>query len=257
MSHRKYDTNIYPNIFPALNIAKMQVVTDSAGPGRRFVIWLQGCLRNCAGCINTSFLPIKTVNIVHVVPLFTKIRELSLAGSFQKIEGITLTGGEPLLQAEALLPLLRQVKETGISVVCYTGYDYDLFKSEIQKKHESPGEAKNILCPENDSHKKIIQYHKCSLKILSEFFQHIDLLIDGEFRNDLPRGGIYCASANQKLRFLTGRYSAESIRNPSESTFTIDGEGIEFTGILSLDIAEKMKKRLRELGVVMGEDDCE
>lgn len=340
MTDRNYDTNIYPEIFPALNIAKMQVVTDSAGPGRRFVLWFQGCQRTCPGCINAPFLPLKTAQIISVDSLFAQIMELCQTESSEKIEGITLTGGEPLLQAEALLPLLAKMRETGLSVVCYTGYDYDELKKEMEPVTEPAtepiaepvapafrsaddsaseqqlnvssagipacerqtvseptaepaaepvaptfrsagnahdGEFGEINCvnPLNSnsafrsaipaipamsagsaknpaSKKTTVSQHKHN-QILHEFFQYIDLLIDGEFRKDLPRGGTYCASANQKLRFLTNRYSPNDIKNRPESTFTIGEGGMEFTGILSPDIAERMKKRLRELGVVTGD----
>jgi len=33
-----------------------------------------------------------------------------------------LSGGEPVLQAEALLPLLVGVRDSGLTTVCYTGY---------------------------------------------------------------------------------------------------------------------------------------
>lgn len=259
MNSKTINTNIYPHIFPHLNVAKMQVVTNSAGPGRCFVIWLQGCQRNCPGCINTPFLSLETAEIISLDSLFARILGLWQTKSPEKIEGITLTGGEPLLQAEALLPLLARVKESGLSVICYTGYDYD----KLQKEMESPenitelpvaqtfrsaGNSADDSSPEKQNTSK-----KKPLQIFRQFFQYVDLLIDGEFRKDLPRGGTYCASANQKLRFITDRYSPEEIKNRPESTFTIGEGGMEFTGILSPDIAEKMKKRLRELGVVTGD----
>ncbi len=262
MNNQTINTNIYPEIFPSLNIAKMQVVNNSAGPGRRFVIWLQGCQRNCPGCINASFLPLKTADIVSVDFLFAQIMELWQAELPDKIEGITLTGGEPLLQAEALLPLLIKVKNSGLSVVCYTGYDYD----ELQRDMESPEDISSEPATEpvtepvaqtfRSADVSAIERQNISknkpLQILRQFFRHIDLLIDGEFRRDLPRGGIYCASANQKLRFLTNRYSPDEMKNRPESTFTIGEGGMEFTGILSPDIADRMKRRLRELGVITG-----
>jgi len=259
MNSKTINTNIYPEIFPSLNIAKMQVVANSAGPGCRFVIWLQGCQRTCSGCINTPFLPLKTAEIIPVDSILTIILQLWQADSPEKIEGITLTGGEPLLQAAALFPLLAKVKESGLSVICYTGFDYD----ELQREMESPEDitsqpvtepvAQTFRSADDSSSQKQNPSQNKPLRILRQFFQHIDLLIDGEFRKDLPRGGTYCASANQKLRFLTNRYSPDEIKNHPESTFTIGEGGMEFTGILSPDIAEKMKMRLRQLGVVTGD----
>ena len=228
-----FTTNQYPDIFPALNIAKMQVVTDSTGPGRRFTIWLQGCHRRCPGCINSDFLPFTIEKVIDVNTLFSEILKLSKEDENRKIEGITLTGGEPLLQAKALLQLLKMTREAGLSVLCYTGYDYDELRKELAD------------IPEKD--KDNVQWENKT--ILKEFFQYIDILIDGEYRQELSKGETYCASGNQKVRFLTNRYSKNDVINRSESSFTIGEGGMEFTGILSPETAEKMKKRLRELGV--------
>ena len=47
---------------------------------------------------------------------------------FQKnplLQGITLSGGDPILQAEELVELVKKVKNVGKNVVVYTGYTYE------------------------------------------------------------------------------------------------------------------------------------
>lgn len=38
---------------------------------------------------------------------------------------VTLTGGDPLFQAEAILPLARELRRKGYGIWCYTGYRYE------------------------------------------------------------------------------------------------------------------------------------
>lgn len=42
-----------------LNISHIVEATEAEGPGLRFVIWVQGCLKRCKGCCNGELLKIK------------------------------------------------------------------------------------------------------------------------------------------------------------------------------------------------------
>lgn len=211
-----FNTNIYPDIHPHLNVAQIQVVKNSVGPGKRFCIWLQGCQKRCPGCINQDFLAIKPALVTPVESLIIKINETKKEG----IEGITLTGGEPILQAEALLPLLKEIRTHGFSVVCYTGFEY--------------GELKKSKQP-----------------AIEQLLGLIDLLIDGPYLKDLPRGGPYCSGSNQKTRFLTNRYSPQDLIDRPETVITLGKDKVEFTGILGNDLMSKIRDKLKKHGVDM------
>ncbi|MEK5234264.1 pyruvate formate-lyase-activating protein [Paenibacillus sp. FSL L8-0470] len=84
------------------------------GPGIRFVVFMQGCLLRCQYCHNPDTWTIGKSQLVTVQELVEEIRGylpfLQFSGG-----GVTVSGGEPLLQADFLLTLFRALKrELGI-----------------------------------------------------------------------------------------------------------------------------------------------
>ena len=97
------------------------VIHDSIvdGEGLRTTVFTQGCTRGCAGCHNPQ---------THAVDGGREydIEEVARSVTRHEQAGITLSGGEPMLQAEACTALARYVhEELGQSVWCYTGYTYE------------------------------------------------------------------------------------------------------------------------------------
>jgi len=91
------------------------------GPGVRAVLWVQGCSLGCPGCFNPDTHAFVGGERVPVHELFQWLVALS-----SSIEGITISGGEPLQQRRALLAFLRRVRrETPLSVVLFTGYSWE------------------------------------------------------------------------------------------------------------------------------------
>lgn len=87
------------------------------GPGKRFVIWVQGCSLECPGCWNKEFWTTESGYELEISEL------ISIISSTNEIEGITILGGEPLEQPEATLILIQSVKRIGLTVMLYTGYE--------------------------------------------------------------------------------------------------------------------------------------
>lgn len=107
-----------------LNVAGWQARSLVNGPGARFVLWLQGCGLGCPGCWNPetwSFAPRRLMSVEHL---------LELLDAAPGVEGITLSGGEPLAQAAALLPFLQAVRARGLSVMIFTGHERSELRSE-------------------------------------------------------------------------------------------------------------------------------
>ncbi len=96
-------------------------VSDSIvdGPGLRFVVFTQGCPHNCPGCHNPA---------THSATGGETISVEALIGRFEKnplIEGLTLSGGEPFLQARDCAALAKAAHKMGWTVWVYTGYTYE------------------------------------------------------------------------------------------------------------------------------------
>ncbi|MBQ8326312.1 MAG: pyruvate formate lyase-activating protein [Lachnospiraceae bacterium] len=81
------------------------------GPGVRFVIFVQGCPMRCAYCHNPDTWPMTGGKLMEVSEL---IAEYKRNESFYHGGGITVTGGEPLMQVDFLIELFTEAKKEGI-----------------------------------------------------------------------------------------------------------------------------------------------
>lgn len=133
------------------------------GPGLRFVVFTQGCLIGCYKCHNENTWPLDGGRLVEVDDVVKMWRKNPL------IEGVTFSGGDPLLQPDKILYLIRKAKETGLNTCVYSGVYYeDLLKSEDN----------NII----------------------QILEEADILIDGPFEYDKLNLNLpYRGSENQRV----------------------------------------------------------
>ncbi|RMD75688.1 MAG: radical SAM protein [Lentisphaerae bacterium] len=165
------------------------------GPGRRAVVWFQGCSRDCAGCCNPQFQAHdrgKRVTVAEVAEQIVRLRQ---------IEGVTYSGGEPLEQLSALVSLMRITAEAGLSQMVYTGYTY----GEITAKARTQ-------------------------PLFAELLRRVDLMLCGPFRPELRQSLHYAPSSNQELIAVSEQYRAWVLHTASTCTarhevrLTEDGE---------------------------------
>ncbi|GAF02642.1 pyruvate formate-lyase-activating protein [Saccharicrinis fermentans] len=97
---------------PHLNIHSIESFGTHDGPGIRMVIFLQGCNLKCLYCHNPDTIPIKG-GTEHELETLVKRAE-NMKSYFGKNGGVTVSGGEPLLQSKALIPFFKILKEKGI-----------------------------------------------------------------------------------------------------------------------------------------------
>ncbi|MDL2273288.1 anaerobic ribonucleoside-triphosphate reductase activating protein [Oscillospiraceae bacterium OttesenSCG-928-G22] len=116
------------------------------GPGLRFTLFLQGCPHQCPGCHNPKSHAVSGGTEMATGDLLDEIRKNPL------LDGVTLSGGEPFLQAEALLPFARGVAEHGLNIWIYSGYT---FEELLELSTERPA--------------------------VSELLRHTDALVDGRY----------------------------------------------------------------------------
>ena len=83
------------------------------GPGIRFVVFLQGCNLRCSVCHNPDSWNINEGTEYTPEQIVWKV--IRYKDYFKKVGGITLSGGEPLLQSEFCLKIFRLCKEQGIN----------------------------------------------------------------------------------------------------------------------------------------------
>lgn len=89
------------------------------GPGIRFTIFVQGCPHHCEGCHNPKTHDFSGGKSTDSAELIKEIKRNPL------LAGVTLSGGEPFCQAEALCSLAEEVKAMKKNVVAYSGYTFE------------------------------------------------------------------------------------------------------------------------------------
>lgn len=82
------------------------------GPGIRFVLFLQGCHLQCKYCHNRDTWDINGGNYKSLDDIYNKI--IRYKNYIYPNGGVTVTGGEPLLQVKFLIELFAKLKEQKI-----------------------------------------------------------------------------------------------------------------------------------------------
>lgn len=170
-----------------IRLHAMEPISRSNGPGKRFVIWTQGCCRGCPGCFNPQTHDPSAGYEMEVQELGSTIEQ-----NCPHIEGVTISGGEPLQQPQALLELLIQVKALQLSVVLFSGYT-------LQEIETHP-HGKDIL-------------------------QQVDILVAGPYVQSMPTTAPLLGSGNQRIHFLTDRYQESDLTDIPRSEIFLQPDG--------------------------------
>ena len=98
-----------------------QLTIDSIvdGPGLRAVVWTQGCKHKCKGCHNPNTHDMNGGFEIDTNEIINQLKKLKLQ------RGITLSGGDPFEQPEAITEIALQAKNMGLDVWAYTGYTFE------------------------------------------------------------------------------------------------------------------------------------
>ena len=108
------------------------------GPGIRYVLFLQGCPMRCIYCHNPDTWEIGKGTLMSADEIMAEYRKNS---SFYKKGGITVTGGEPLLQTDFLIELFTLAKAEGVhtcidtSGITYTE-ENEAYKAKLDRLME-------------------------------------------------------------------------------------------------------------------------
>lgn len=150
-----------------LNLFRIAYPVTSLGPGKRVVIWVAGCRKRCPGCISPEIQDPSAGKLIDTAVLANHLLNLS-----HDLAGITISGGEPFDQGEALAELLGVLKQMrpGWSVIVYTGYCLNT----VRKKDE----CRSLL-------------------------DVVDIVIDGPFKQAIPSQHPLAGSGNQSVNFLS------------------------------------------------------
>ena len=180
----------------SLNVHRFLPLTQAEGPGWRSCVWVQGCSRHCEGCF--------AHHIWSHEPRQLMMPEEIISQTLQddRVEGITVLGGEPFEQPEPLAALLTLAWEVHLSTLVFSGFTYE-----------------QLLAADHPAIKVALS--------------HTDVLIDGPYRQEerdshRPMVG----SSNQRFLFLTNRYTMDDfppnrveVRIGQDGSIALNGMG--------------------------------
>ncbi len=93
------------------------------GPGVRTVVFFQGCDLRCKGCQNPSTWDMKNGTEMTTDELVAVLKKEVVN------KKVTFSGGEPLMQMEALIDIVKKLSDFDIAV--YTGHEFDEVPQEL------------------------------------------------------------------------------------------------------------------------------
>jgi len=104
-----------------LRVAALHAPVTVLGPGRRFGLWVQGCQRDCPGCIAPEMQPASGGTLW---PVELLARQIGLYRTELALDGLTISGGEPLAQSAELreLAIFLKKDQKDFDILVYTGY---------------------------------------------------------------------------------------------------------------------------------------
>ncbi|CAK0766874.1 anaerobic ribonucleoside-triphosphate reductase activating protein [Gammaproteobacteria bacterium] len=149
-----------------LRLNKAHYPVTTLGPGRRIGLWTQGCRQRCRGCVSQDTWAEDADRLIDISVLLDWCRTVS----GDALDGVTISGGEPFDQPEALAELLdglhawRIERDNPFDILCYSG----LSLARLERDH-------------------------------AELLARLDVLIPEPFQEHRPRGGIWRGSDNQPL----------------------------------------------------------
>lgn len=182
------------------------------GPGKRCVLWVFGCCFSCEGCIGEHY---KTGSWLE-----TSAREMAEWYLSHPADGLTISGGEPMLQAGALCEMIDRIRAVRpCGVIVYTGFTLEMLQDESE-------DVRRLL-------------------------EHIDLLIDGPYIRELDHNQSGRGSENQRIIPLTPLYQQEAktyyAPHVRHTEIRMSREGTLMIGVPDREQAEVWRK-IKTLG---------
>lgn len=201
-----------------LQVADIQDYSYVAGPGRRCVIWLAGCHRRCPGCFQPQFFSFSAGRRYQIDELAEHI--LGISG----IDGVTFSGGEPFEQSVALANVCRILKaRSDLSLLSYSGYRLEWLRDKSQQHRD--------------------------------FLETLDIIIDGEYRENEAGSYLWRGSRNQRVIYLKGGNDdqlRDSVKvGQQEIQVTVTSSRVVLTGFPDEQSSREFQAALERRGVVI------
>ena len=178
------------------------------GPGVRFVLWTQGCSKGCSECFNPETWSTNIYKELSPTQIFELIKNF-------EVDGVTISGGDPLEQEDELLELLMLLSTMRLrkGVILFSGFT----RAEISSNF-----------------------------IREQCLKYIDVLVDGRYEKNLKIDFSLRGSSNQEFYFFSNKISKEELFFDQEIELSLESDKIVMTGFPYIS-----RKVLKDLGVIL------
>ena len=176
------------------------------GPGNRFVLWTQGCSKGCSECFNPETWSTNVYKELSPLQLFEIVKNF-------EVDGVTISGGDPLEQEDELLELLMLLSTMRLrkGVILFSGFT----RAEISSNF-----------------------------IREQCLKYIDVLVDGRYEKNLKIDFSLRGSSNQEFYSFSDKISSDELSFDQEIEISSLEGDIMMTGFPNIS-----RKILKELGV--------
>lgn len=198
-----------------MRITRIAAPITVLGPGRRAVVWVQGCTLACPGCASADTW---SSDGGREMPTDLVVAEVLRLVREHDLDGVTVSGGEPFQQAEQVADVLAGVRETrpDLDVVIFTGYD-----AAVARRRST------------------------------RLARLADILVAGRYDQTQPSDRPLLASANQRL-LTTDRGAARlAAISPGRVQVAADGEDLFVVGLPRPGDLERLQVALEDRGVAL------
>jgi anaerobic ribonucleoside-triphosphate reductase activating protein len=176
------------------------------GPGNRFVLWTQGCSKGCSECFNPETWSTNVYKELSPKQIFELIKDF-------EVDGVTISGGDPLEQEDELLELLMLISTIRLrkGVILFSGFT----RAEISRD-----------------------------PIREECLRYVDVLVDGRYEKNLKVDFSLKGSSNQTFYFFSDKIVSSELLFDQEVEISSFEDSVIITGFPNVS-----KKVLKQLGV--------
>jgi anaerobic ribonucleoside-triphosphate reductase activating protein len=186
------------------------------GPGLRAVVFFQGCSIGCAKCWNPESHQFQGPEVT----VDALVQEVLRARQEHTLEGVTLSGGEPMQQAGSLLGLLHSLRQQApeLSFGMFSGYtEHELTKGQYRIWSDSASE-----------------HHR--IRLWQEIRGTLDFAVLGRFNQAQPGNLPFRTSRNQALRLFTDSYTPADFSEQLSEVTINEGGRAQVTGFPTLGL---------------------
>jgi len=197
-----------------MKIARILYPVHALGPGERVAIWTYGCNHGCPGCANPELWNAEGLKEIDGTQLKVILEGLKQRG---KIDGVTITGGDPFLFPESLSEILDVVREETDDILVYTGFQLEEITRDLAKQ---------------------------------SLLKNIAVLIDGPYIERENKGHVLKGSENQRIYYFKDQLQPkyESYIEGNRGKYLVENfpakDGVISVGIHKPDFRDELKRKV-------------